>query len=307
MTLMRDLRRHESTIQRGLASFVEVGRALAEIKERGLYKARCETFEQYCQTYWSFSRSYVYRLVQGAEVVGRLLPAGNKSDSDSMPITEWQVRELRKLPANEQAGAWSAATKAAAAEGVPVTSRHVSAVVESRLQPREPGPEKAKVQPAHDSVTVHAPEGVTTLIADPTLPKDVAIPVDEPDEAFTLGGEEPQGEQEVDEATVAPAEPLTPADDTIDSYDAITTERTGGRVLISIPGESVPGRKLAARSNRRGLTAPEWLCEAIISYLGRLKVAAAQPAGHYTLEGMDLPPELVQRAVKRALYMEDAS
>ena len=45
----RPLQELEQIVERGLANFVEVGRALAEISERKLYRAEgFDTFEKYC-------------------------------------------------------------------------------------------------------------------------------------------------------------------------------------------------------------------------------------------------------------------
>jgi hypothetical protein len=50
----------ERVIERGLQSFVEVGKALADIRDGKLYRCQGDaTFEDYCQQRWGFSRGWV--------------------------------------------------------------------------------------------------------------------------------------------------------------------------------------------------------------------------------------------------------
>ena len=68
---VRDARRLaelEVTIDRGLASFVEVGEALLEVRDSKLYRIGYDTFEAYLKGRWSLSRSRGYELMQAAEV-----------------------------------------------------------------------------------------------------------------------------------------------------------------------------------------------------------------------------------------------
>ena len=47
---------YETVIQQGLESFVEVGNALAAIRDNRLYRSEHDTFEEYCQAKWSLNR-----------------------------------------------------------------------------------------------------------------------------------------------------------------------------------------------------------------------------------------------------------
>ena len=80
----------EGVVERGLATFVEVGRALAEIRDQRLYRASHGTFEEYCHDRWVLSRTRAYRLIDAAAVVS---PIG---DIDP-PQNEAQARELVPL------------------------------------------------------------------------------------------------------------------------------------------------------------------------------------------------------------------
>lgn len=118
-----DLVRLEKTIAQGLQTFVEVGEALAEIRDRRLYRIEHKSFDAYLETKWKISRSRASRLIQAADVV-KLLRTGNK------PTTERQARPLTKLPAEKRAEAWQRAVEASPT-GTP-TARAVAAVVAQR-------------------------------------------------------------------------------------------------------------------------------------------------------------------------------
>lgn len=112
----------ESTIARGLQTFVDVGTALLEIRDGRLYRQEYGTFEGYCQDKWGFSRSRAHRLIDAAEVANNLLPIGN------IPQNEAQARPLTALPPAEQAAAWQRAVETAPAGKI--TAAHVRAVVD---------------------------------------------------------------------------------------------------------------------------------------------------------------------------------
>lgn len=52
-----DLQKYESVIERGQKNFIEVGQALFVIKQRKLYRAAFDTFEEYCQERWGWGAS----------------------------------------------------------------------------------------------------------------------------------------------------------------------------------------------------------------------------------------------------------
>jgi hypothetical protein len=116
----------ESTIQRGLQTFYEVGSALMAIREQRLYRAEYGTFEDYCRDRWGMSKTNANRLVQSAEVVENLTPIGVK------PENEAQTRPLAKLPADEQPEAWQEAVERS---GGKPTGKIVQQVVQERTQP----------------------------------------------------------------------------------------------------------------------------------------------------------------------------
>jgi hypothetical protein len=86
----------EAVIERGLAAFVEVGGALARIRDERLYRETHGTFEDYCKDRWKFSRQTGYDLMQTAEVVGIVQEVGQP------PPSRESARELAPLRGDPQ-------------------------------------------------------------------------------------------------------------------------------------------------------------------------------------------------------------
>ena len=81
----------ETIIERELAKFVEVGIALANIRDGRLYRDTHGTFEDYCRERWGFSRVRAHQMIDAAEVVGVLTIV----NSDSPVIAnEGQARAI---------------------------------------------------------------------------------------------------------------------------------------------------------------------------------------------------------------------
>jgi phage N-6-adenine-methyltransferase len=108
----------ETVVQRGLATFVEVGSALAEIRDGRLYREEHSTFEAYCRSRWAMSKTHANRLVEAAEVTRLLAPIGVS------PANEAQARELAPLMGRpwEAAEAWRDAKAVAEERETPVTA-----------------------------------------------------------------------------------------------------------------------------------------------------------------------------------------
>lgn len=128
----RALARYEALIARGWQTFIEVGRALTEIRDQRLYRGQHTTFEAYCRERWQFRKSHVYRLIGAAEVVAYLSPIGDIPK----PIHESQVRPLLGLKPEEARQAWEAACKTA--NGHTVTARLVKAAAARFRRGAEP-------------------------------------------------------------------------------------------------------------------------------------------------------------------------
>lgn len=126
----RTLDENERIIAAGLQTFVEVGEALMEIRERRQYRdAGYSDFDAYCRQRWGMSRRRSSQLIGAAETVGDL------GTTVPTPDNERQVRPLTRLPTPEaKRDAWTGAVDKAKAEGrdVPV-ARDVEDMVRKAL------------------------------------------------------------------------------------------------------------------------------------------------------------------------------
>lgn len=130
-TEQRDFERIESVIAAKLAAFFEVGFALMQIKQRRLYRAEFQTFEEYCRKRWEFNRAHAYRLIAAAEVYETLSPMGDIP----LPQNERQVRALEGLPSKTIKKAWRTAYEKAGKHGRitgALVQKAVSEVMEGR-------------------------------------------------------------------------------------------------------------------------------------------------------------------------------
>ncbi|MGO8928447.1 MAG: DNA-methyltransferase [Limisphaerales bacterium] len=119
--------RAERTIARGLKSFLEVGLALKEIRDKRLYRQQHDTFEEYCARRWELSRPRAYELCAASEVVTDLSAV---ADIRLLPKNERQTRALTRLKTTEhRQRAWEMAVEMAAAEKRPVTAQDTEEAV----------------------------------------------------------------------------------------------------------------------------------------------------------------------------------
>lgn len=93
----------EETIRQGLNTFVDVGNALLEIRDKRLYRQEYSTFEEYCREQWSFTKQRAYQLMDAATVVDTIQKS---TIVDFFPKTETQARPLASLEPEEQVEAW---------------------------------------------------------------------------------------------------------------------------------------------------------------------------------------------------------
>ena len=104
----------EKVIHRGKKSFVEVGLALAEIRDMRLYKPEFKTFMDYCKEKWGWGKGYCNHVIRAAQVVGAL------PETATIVATEAQARELARAPK----AARGVVLEAAAVAG-PLTARAI--------------------------------------------------------------------------------------------------------------------------------------------------------------------------------------
>jgi hypothetical protein len=120
----------EAHIRDALGKFYDVGSALGEINESRLYREGFDSFEDYLEERWGFSRSYAYRYIEAATVVDMLSPIG-----DMRPSNEAQCRALAFTCPKLRQEAWRRAVETAPEQGV--TARHVASVVRQMKRQRD--------------------------------------------------------------------------------------------------------------------------------------------------------------------------
>lgn len=130
-----ELRACEQVIERGLATFVDVGRALMRIRDSRLYRDGYTSFEEYCRDRWGMDRISAHRHIDAAKAVLSIDNTGAP-----VPVNVGQVRELAPIRDNPEAmaTAMQTAQATAAAEGRAVTARDIRAAVRPEPAPEPP-------------------------------------------------------------------------------------------------------------------------------------------------------------------------
>lgn len=162
------LAEHEAVIERGIKTFYEVGLALADIRNRKLYRADYGTFEEYAEKRWQMSRPRAYELMAAAEVVSAM------ADTDvPAPANERQARELGRVPEPERTEVWRETVERT--EGKPT-----AAAVRETYEQRQT--DDTDLLAGDDWVQPDGP-GFEAAITPPPKPKRRPLP-----EAFTDAG-----------------------------------------------------------------------------------------------------------------------
>lgn len=123
-TEISTLSKHEATIKKGQKTFLDVGHALAEIRDDRLYRTKYLNFDEYCKAKWGFSGTHAYRKIAAAEKASQMAPRG-----ETIPATEKQLRALPDDPV-EATEVWEDA-QAETGEEQP-SAPAVKAVVDNR-------------------------------------------------------------------------------------------------------------------------------------------------------------------------------
>uniref|UniRef100_UPI0035933709 hypothetical protein n=1 Tax=Nostoc sp. TaxID=1180 RepID=UPI0035933709 len=122
-------------------AFFEAGKALAELRNRRLYRSSHRTFEDYCRDRFGHSRQKSNYLIAASDVYENLtticcqnLPPEDLTTNRSqiLPTSEGQVRPITKLEPQEQWEVWQAAVELAGGK-VP-TGRIVKDVVQRIME-----------------------------------------------------------------------------------------------------------------------------------------------------------------------------
>jgi hypothetical protein len=118
-----DLWSYEEVLGSGSQSFAQEGLALAQIRDRRLYKVDFDSFEDYCRLKWQYSRRYVDQLIAAAQLF-RYLSA---NCAERKPEHENQLRPLVGLTPEQAQAAWESATEKAS--GRKTTAQMVKSAV----------------------------------------------------------------------------------------------------------------------------------------------------------------------------------
>lgn len=92
------LRRYEAVVEKGMATFIEVGLALKAIRDEQLYRESHKTFEKYVAERWGMQRARAYQLIDAAEVKADLSTMVDKIPRLEEIKNERQLRELVDVP-----------------------------------------------------------------------------------------------------------------------------------------------------------------------------------------------------------------
>jgi hypothetical protein len=129
----------ETKIARGWSTFIGVGEALTEIRDKELFKGKYKDFQEYCRIRWGYARTHAYRLIDAAKVIKDLSPIGEEVPK---PANEAQVRELVQVPSEKRADVWTKSVKAAG-KGL-VTAKVVRSIANEFKPKRTIKPAEAK-------------------------------------------------------------------------------------------------------------------------------------------------------------------
>ncbi len=143
----RQLAYNEGVIERGLATFIDVGNALTAIRDGNLYPTTHPTFEAYCADRWGLVRSRAYQMIDAAEV-------STIVDAEELPAppNESVARELAKLKKDPKkvVRAWKATVKA---HGAHPTAEQARAAVDKVLSKPKAKPATEGPKDGADEVT----------------------------------------------------------------------------------------------------------------------------------------------------------
>lgn len=143
VTDRKDFTKLDSVIAKGLATFVDVGRALLEIRDRKLYRENYETFEQYCSQRHQLEERRAYQLMDSASIVEDLKKLNHGS---TFPSNERQCRELLCVPDDALPTVWQEVCVHAERDGVPITAK----LIRSHTEPFRTSNDDAKPKPFNE-------------------------------------------------------------------------------------------------------------------------------------------------------------
>lgn len=150
----RTLAELERIVDAGKCSFIDMGFALKEIRDRRMWEATDASFDAYCERRFQFKKARAYQIIQAADVTTDLSTAVEKT---ALPHRERQVRALAKVEPEKRAAVWQAAKESS--NGKEPTTAVIAAVAKRQADPApelDPhddagNPIPAKLRPAFDN------------------------------------------------------------------------------------------------------------------------------------------------------------
>lgn len=138
-----ELTRCELIISKGASTFVEVGMALAAIKDGKWYRDSHKTFEAYCGDKWQMGIRFAQLTIKSSDAARRIENAHNCAQVLPKLPNGSAARELAKLPDDQQAKAYEKAVEKS--DGKAPTAKVIKEVVREMLP--EPETEKPVTKP----------------------------------------------------------------------------------------------------------------------------------------------------------------
>ena len=148
-----DRQQLEAVIKKSFTSFLLVGKALVEIRDRKLWRDGFTSFNAYCAEKWGFKKANANFLIQSAEVAGAL-----SEKSANRLANSKQARTLGKVPAPDRERVLEAASQQAATEGRPMTSQDITNAATEQEPPVDIESTVIESQPVTPTDTAPAPE-----------------------------------------------------------------------------------------------------------------------------------------------------
>jgi hypothetical protein len=110
----------EAVIETGWATFVQVGLALARIREAQLYRIEFQCFDTYCRVKWQYARRYVDQVIAAAQLFNHL----SANCAQHKPDHESQLRPLVGLSLEQAAAVWERAVARAGSRKITALMVH---------------------------------------------------------------------------------------------------------------------------------------------------------------------------------------
>jgi len=136
----RRLAELEAVVDTNLKGYINVGMALAEIRDSRLYRFEYKTFDEYMIQVWDVKAKRAYQLIKSAEAAKNLemiqLEEENQMSTmvDILPTSERQIRPLVPFSKEEQIEIWKRVLDTSSTENIRITSDLVEKCVREYKQ-----------------------------------------------------------------------------------------------------------------------------------------------------------------------------